>query len=118
MEPDKDDMLSVKIGTALRSMDKFVDIIDHGKIFPPDLEKPLRSLVRTVAQVSFLQFDHVMKQLADLTESVKANKAKVDAQGNQIRALAGRISILESRMVMCNNELDGIHKHHVVVDDD
>ena len=117
MEPDNDDMLLVNNGNALRSMDNFVDIIDHVKIFPPALEKPLRSLVRTVAHVSFLQFEHVMNQLADLSESVKANEAKVDKQGNQIRALADRISILESRMVMCNNELDGIHNHDVVVED-
>ena len=117
MEPDKDDMLLMRNGNALRSMDNFVEIIDREKIFPPDLEKPLRSLVRTVAHVSFLQFDHVMNQLVALSESVKANEAKVDKQGNQIRALADRIEILESRMVMCNNELDGIHKHDVVVDD-
>ena len=112
MEPDKDDMLSVKNGTALRSMDKFVDIIDHGGIFPSNLEKPLRSLVRTVAQVTFLQFEHAVGLMAGLRAHVRADRAQVDIQRAQIRKLKDRVEMLESRMAMYDGELDGLHKLH------
>jgi len=112
MEPDKDDMLSVKNGTALRSMDKFVDIIDHGGIFPSNLEKPLRSLVRTVAQVTFLQFEHAVGLLAGLRAHVRADRTQVDIQRAQIHTLEDRVEMLESKMAMYDGELDGLHKLH------
>ena len=112
MEPDKDDMLSVKNGTALRSMDKFVDIIDHGGIFPSNLEKPFRSLVRTVAQVTFLQFEHAVGLLAGLRAHVRADRTQVDIQRAQIHTLEDRVEMLESKMAMYDGELDGLHKLH------